>query len=393
MGGWAAEVRRAYAFCKVASFLNADQFQGRFVPDMQVLPPRDVSSSAAAVLSRRWFPAGRASVSPLQGGGFSGSPLFRVEAAGGLHVLKAFPPGTPMGRVCFVHAAVRHLRSCGVTEVPTVRLAADGETFVADAAGHYWELQGFVAGESTGQPTVEQAAAAMRVVARIHLAAATLAENPPDVGPSPGIARRIEQARGMVARPWAGIEPAEEADAPLGTRLRPLLGKAAAVLAACEGEPLVVRVATLQAHAVPRQTVLRDLWAPHVLFARAGDPSVMGIVDCHAMGLDTPATDLARLLGSWAVEAGFETATDWDSALDAYSQVRPMAERERRLVPFLAASGVVFGLDNWFRWIFEQGRRFGDHPAVVGRVERLTAALPAALSLLRAQLAEPGFDR
>jgi hypothetical protein len=70
-----------------------------------------------------------------------------------------------------------------------------------------------------------------------------------------------------------------------------------------------------------------------------------------------------------------------------------MAERERRLVPFLAASGVVFGLDNWFRWIFEQGRRFGDHPAVVGRVERLTAALPAALSLLRAQLAEPGFDR
>ena len=385
-GGWAAEVRRAYAFCKVASFSNADQFRGRFMPDMQVLPLREVSLATAAVLAREWFPAGRANVAPLPGGGFSGSPLFRVEAAGGVHVLKAFPPGTSVGRVCFIHAAVRHLRSAGVGEVPTVRLAADGETFVADPSGHFWELQGFVAGESTGQPTAEQAAAAVRVVARIHRAAATLAENPPDVGPSPGIARRIEQAQGMLARPWARVEPGEEADAALVTLIRPLLHRAAAVLASCGGEPLVAEVAGLQAGTVPRQTVLRDLWAPHVLFETAGSCRVEGIVDCHAMGLDTPATDLARLLGSWAVDAGFETVAGWDATLDAYAQIRPLVEGERRLVPFLAASGVVFGLDNWFRWIFEQGRRFSDQPAVASRVERLTAALPAALDLLRPHL-------
>ena len=363
------------------------------MPDMQVLPPRAVSPSAAAALARRWFPAGRATVGPLPGGGFSGSPLFRVEAAGGVHVLKAFPPGTSVGRVCFVHAAVRHLRSAGVSEVPTVRLAADGETFVADALGQYWELQGFIAGESTGQPTAEQAAAAMRVVARIHRAAATLVENPPDVGPSPGIARRIEQAQGMRARPWARVEPGQEADATLATLIRPLLHRAAAILASCGGEPIVARVANLELGVVPRQTVLRDLWAPHVLFESRGSPQVEGIVDCHAMGLDTPATDLARLLGSWAVEAGFETALDWSALLDAYDRIRPLATAERRLVPFLAASGVVFGLDNWFRWIFEQGRRFADQPAVASRVERLTAALPAALDMLRPHLAESGFDR
>ena len=93
------------------------------------------------------------------------------------------------------------------------------------------------------------------------------------------------------------------------------------------------------------------------------------------------------------MEAGFETAACWDAALDAYAQIRPLADAEWRLVPFLAASGVVFGLDNWFRWIFEQGRRFADQAAVASRVERLTAALPAALSLLRAHLAESGFDR
>lgn len=363
------------------------------MPDIQVLPPREVSLAAAAALARRWFPAGRATVMPMLGGGFSGSPLFRVEAAGGMHVLKAFPPGTPLGRVCFVHAAVRHLRSCGVSEVPTVRLAADGETFVNDTLGQFWELQGFIAGESTGQPTAEQAAAAMRVVARIHLAAATLSENPPDVGPSPGIARRIEQAQGMLARPWAKVERGHNSDATLATLIGPLLDRAAALLASCGGEAIVARVANLESGVVHRQTVLRDLWAPHVIFESACSPRVAGIVDCHAMGLDTPATDLARLLGSWAVEAGFEAAAGWDATLDAYARIRPLADAEWRLVPFLAASGVVFGLDNWFRWIFEQGRRFADHLAVVDRVERLTAALPAALELLRPHLAESGFDR
>jgi hypothetical protein len=86
------------------------------------------------------------------------------------------------------------------------------------------------------------------------------------------------------------------------------------------------------------------------------------------------------------VEAGFGSQAGWEVAIDAYEALRPLRESERHLVPFLAASGVVFGLDNWFRWIFEQGRRFSDQPAVASRVERLTAALPAALDLLRPHL-------
>lgn len=357
------------------------------MPDMQVLPPREVSLAAATTLARRWFPAGRAIVTPMPAGGFSGSPLFRVQAAGGTHVLKAFPPETSAGRVCFVHAAVRHLRSGDVAEVPTVRLAADGESFVADALGQYWELQGFVVGEPSMGPTRGQIGAAMRVVARIHRVLATLAENPPDVGPSPGIARRIEQAQAMLLRPWVRVVAGQEADASLVALICPILHRAAAILAARDGEAIVARVAQAPAPTVPRQTVLRDLWAPHVLYDTTGSTTVAGIVDCHAMGLDTPATDLARLLGSWAVEAGFEAAAGWDAALDAYDQVRPLTVAERRLVPLLAASGVVFGLDNWFRWIFEQGRRFTDRAAVASRVERLAASLPAALDLLRPQLA------
>ena len=357
------------------------------MPDMQVFQPRQVSLAAATTVVRRWFPDGRPAVTPMMGGGFSGSPLFLVAAAGGAHVLKAFPPATSAARVRFVHAAVRHLRGEGVCQVPAVRLAADGESFCQDLHGTSWELQDFVVGVSAAKPTAEQIASAMEVVARVHNAAATLAENPPDLGPSPGLARRIEQARGMLARPWAGIETLAAASPTLAALIRPLLERAATSLALCGGASVVAGVAALEPRPVARQTVLRDLWAPHVLYEHTSSDRVVGIVDCHAMGLDTPATDLARLLGSWAVEAGFDDSAGWEAALAAYARLRPLSEAERRSVSFLAASGVVFGLDNWFRWIFEEGRTFSDPAAAAGRVQRLTDALPAALAMLGKTLA------
>ena len=356
------------------------------MPDMQVLPPDELPLADARALVGRWFRAARPVVSPLAAVGFSGSPLFRVEAGDATYVLKAFPPGTTPGRVAFVHAAVGHIRSQGVGELPAVRLTLAGETCVEDDRGHSWELQDFVPGESTPHPTADQAAAALAVLARLHLAAATLPENPPDRGPSPGIARRIEQARDMLSRPWGRLGASAATDPVLAARIAGFRDRAAAVVEAGPGAHAVAAVAALEPAVQARQTVLRDLWAPHVLFETATSTRVVGVVDCHAMGIDTPATDVARLLGSWAVEAGFEAGGAWEAGLAAYDRIRPRPPAERRLVPFLAASGVVFGLDNWFRWIFEQGRRFSNHAAVAMRVERLTLALPTALDTLRTTL-------
>lgn len=356
------------------------------MPDMQVLPPDQLPLADARALVGHWFRAARPVVSPLAAVGFSGSPLFRVEAGGATYVLKAFPSGTTPGRVAFVHAAVGHIRSQGVGEVPAVRPTLSGETCVEDDRGHSWELQDFVPGESTAHPTADQAAAALAVLARLHLAAATLPENPPDRGPSPGIARRIEQARGMLSRPWGRLEASARSDQLLAARLAGFRDRAAAFVESGMGGDTVAAVAALEPAVLSRQTVLRDLWAPHVLFAAATSTRVMGVVDCHAMGIDTPATDVARLLGSWAVEVGFEAGGAWEAGLAAYETIRPLPPAECRLVPFLAASGVVFGLDNWFRWIFEQGRRFSNHAAVAMRVERLTQALPTALDTLRRTL-------
>jgi hypothetical protein len=48
----------------------------------------------------------------------------------------------------------------------------------------------------------------------------------------------------------------------------------------------------------------------------------------------------------------------------------------------LHAAGVVFGLDNWFRWVLEEGRTFSDPTAALLRADRLLAALPVALQEL-----------
>jgi hypothetical protein len=51
-------------------------------------------------------------------------------------------------------------------------------------------------------------------------------------------------------------------------------------------------------------------------------------------------------------------------------------------VPWLHATGVIFGLDNWFRWTLEERRTFPDAGRVRERIDRLVAALGSALGCL-----------
>ena len=281
--------------------------------NMRVLPTSPSPLAEADLLARRWFPRGPVSVTALAAEGFSGSPLYRVETIAGPHVLKAFAAGTQAPRAHFVHAVMRQLRQSGISEVPVLRELPDRSSLASDELGQVWEMQGLIAGESTAQPAPGQARSALALLARVHLAAAKLAENPPDVGPSPGIARRIEQARGMLERPWAGLGHGSEGscDLHLGHAVRSSLARACTVLDTTDAADIVAAVAALDPGPVRRQTVLRDVWAPHVLFADRDSDRTVGLVDYHAAGLDTPATDLARLLGSWAVEAGFGSQAGW----------------------------------------------------------------------------------
>jgi hypothetical protein len=63
--------------------------------------------------------------------------------------------------------------------------------------------------------------------------------------------------------------------------------------------------------------------------------------------------------------------------------VRPLPAGADHLAQLLHASGVVFGLDNWFRWTLEEGRRFRDAHRVLDRIDRLIAELPQAAAMVR----------
>lgn len=357
-----------------------------------VFPTRAAQLDELRALCRIWLATREVSLDPLPGG-FSGAPLFVVRSGPATHVLKGFAPGTTPARARFVHALMHHLRRRGLEVVPGVMEAPSGASFLADRSGTLWELQSFVAGEPAASPSSGQVRSALRVLSRLHALAAEMPENPPDVGPSPGIARRIEQARGWLARPWPALRTAADAaaDRPLARLAGERLGTACDLLRAAEGQRIVAAIAALEPRPVRRQSVLRDVWSAHVLFHPVGSERVSGIIDFHAAATDTPATDVARLLGSWMTTAA--AAADWWTERLGATADLPLPTGDVGLVRFLAASGILFGVDNWFRWLLEAGRTFDRPAAVATRLDWLLSMLPTALEILANHRDGFGFDR
>jgi Ser/Thr protein kinase RdoA (MazF antagonist) len=355
---------------------------------------------AAAIPERaRWaagcWQAAAGHLEPLAAG-FSGVPVFRVARPGGeAAVLKAFAAGTSRERACWVHALVTHLRAAGLSEVPAVFPLPDGTTLLTDSAGSLWELTAFVPGESLAEPTPDQLSAAVGLVSRVHARAATMPGQAPARGPSRGLATRVERARQLLASPWADLEAALSSGGSLTeiqSLLRPRLLAAAECFAAADGRRPLVSLSAWQPPSLTCQVVLRDLSRDHVLFAQPDSKHVAGLIDLHAAGKDTPATDLARLLGSW-LPAGGEVAPDWwAAALAACDAKWPLEPEARMVVPFLAGSGILFGLDNWFRWVLVEGRSFADQARVVARVDWLLERLPGALGMMRHNHSMPWSD-
>lgn len=347
---------------------------------------------------KAWFGDEEVLTAPLAGSGFSGSSVILVQRpTGERFVLKCFGARVSPERAAWVHALMAHLATAGLDTVPRLRPHPafvapvgniDSETLVTDQSGRLWELVAFVSGSSRPAPSHGEAAAALDGLARLHVAAATLPGSAPGVESSPGIRARLTHAARMRAAPWRRLAT-ETRVAPPAVAARLL--EAIDVFESSGGPGAIRRIAAVEQAAVAAQPVLRDVWSDHVLFR--DDGRLAGFIDFHAAGRDTPATDLARLLGSWEAPSAANAATwlrTWRHALDAYEAVRPLVPGERRLIPWLHAAGVICGLDNWFRWLIAERRKFADISGVQARIARLVAALPEAVSIA-ADIA-PGRD-
>jgi len=108
---------------------------------------------------------------------------------------------------------------------------------------------------------------------------------------------------------------------------------------------------------------LRDVRPEHFLFEA---DRLSGLIDFGAMGIESVAADLARLIGEWFPDDHVLRAL----ALAAYRQVRPLDASEAALIAALEATGDLLIAGHWLSWHYLDHRHFDDASAVARGVAR-----------------------
>lgn len=307
-------------------------------------------------------------------GGMSGAQFWRVAAPRGTLVLRRWPKEHPtLDRLRFIHAVLAHAAKGGIAFVPVPIPTVRDETCIP-YAGHLWELAPWLPGvaDYLHSRTVGKLRAALTALAQFHVATADfpLSDQVRDSGTVPAITRRLARLRALVEGEMAQfIHALTESNWP---ELVPLARQFLEVLpravprAMAELEPLTMLP-------TPRQVCIRDIWHDHVLFT---GEQVTGLIDFGALDYDTPATDIARLLGSLAGD----DAKAWQTGIAAYSAVRPLSDLEIRMAKVLDTSGSIIAGCNWIRWIYLEDRYFENRQQVIDRfrgcVNRVLWSLP-----------------
>ena len=305
-------------------------------------------------------------------GGFSGARFWRLNTPRGRLCLRRWPVEHPdRSRLAFIHSVLRHVGSSGFTEIaaPIPTDSPDQATFVF-SAGHYWELTPWLTGTADyhAKPSPNRLKTALRALARFHLAAASFGELSGRNGPAPAIQNRQNTARRWLAgdldRLAGAMSDREAVEWPelfrVGSRIVQQFRSV--------GPTIADQMAEVADLPVPIQPCIRDIWEQHVLFE---GENVSGIVDFGAMRPDTVATDIARLVGSLAEDC----RNDWDSAVQAYCDVRPLADNEHQLVAVLDRSSVALAGLNWLRWIYLDRRSFAQKEVIEARLKTILRRL------------------
>jgi Ser/Thr protein kinase RdoA (MazF antagonist) len=337
-------------------------------------------SDARKVLDRYPADCQPSQIEPLGSAhGMSGAQFWRLDSPRGKLVLRRWPieHPTPAG-LRMIHSVLRHVFAHGLKIVPVPIATTGGETFV-EHAGHLWELAPWLEGlaDYEKSPSIAKLRAAMTALAQFHLAAANFNSAPFQGGarggflaPSPAIASRLTRlrelqtgginilAQSITAATWPDLAPPA----------RQFLTALPLVLPSA-----ITQLAPLADTALPLQPAIRDIWHDHVLF---DGNRVTGLIDFGALQIETPAGDVARLLGSLAGD----NTNDWRIGLTAYSAIRPLSNQETAAIAALDSSGTILAGTNWIRWIYIDGRQFEYPVQVIQRFRQIVARLKSLSS-------------
>jgi homoserine kinase type II len=289
-------------------------------------------------------------------GGASGSQLWRYPSGSRWFVLRAWPPDGPApDALQRIHGWLADASALDFLAVPVAD--RQGRTFRA-YDGRLWEISPWRPGhpEPARPPATARVRAAMTALATFHT---TLARHR-SAGTSPNTVARLREVEGLLTGGFDRLERAIEASAaePAAAAARRWIEPARAWAPRVRDE-----LRRASGWIVPLQPCLRDARPEHILFV--GD-RVSGLVDYGAMGIESVASDLARLLSEWLDDDRSRRA----EALDAYAAVRPLDEAETALIPVLERSSALLGAGRWARWCLVEGRAFEDPEAPRRGIER-----------------------
>jgi aminoglycoside phosphotransferase (APT) family kinase protein len=297
-------------------------------------------------------------------GGWSGSSLWRIaDQSGNRLCLRRWPREHPSReRLTWIHdCLLRVAPSLPIVSFPLRNLW--GQTFV-ESEGHLWELTYWRPGTADfhASPTLPRLRAALRTLATFHQLSA---RGHSQTGQPPAVHDRIQQLRSLTSGGLINIENALRA--PLHPELdhrAPKLLEAAKLQLATSS--LLLRLAAIGP--LPLSPTIRDIHHDHLLFI--GD-ELTGLIDFGAMRLDTPFTDIARLVGSLAAD----DRQLRQSAFDHYHEIRPLSESDRTLIDLLDESGLLLGAMNWLTWLYVERRDMGPSAPIVHRLDAILSRM------------------
>jgi homoserine kinase type II len=319
-----------------------------------------VQDAIAFVLSR--YPLRLQPISLVQhlgnAGGSSGARLWRYRAECGELVLRAWPKNGPkLARLELIHSWIQELSALGDVPVPVPFPAIDGRT-VQHHDGHFWEVARWLPGtpDLNRPPAAARVQCVFKALASVHRRLSGHALR----GTSPGLRQRIGE---LEKTSESGLDLISAALEPLPADPLAANGRRWVFLA----RTAIPRLLPALRHAaelhVKLQPCLRDARPEHFLFEHE---RLSGLIDFGAMGIESVASDLARLIGEWFTDdCSLRTY-----GLEIYQRANPFDASEFALFTALEATGDLLIAGHWLSWHYLDHMRFDD-PGVVGRgVER-----------------------
>jgi homoserine kinase type II len=289
-------------------------------------------------------------------GGFSGASLWRFDSPTGPLLLRRWPgDGPDRRRIEQIHGWLNQAADLGFLPVPIATLA--GPTVVSEA-GRLWELAPWLEGtpDLDRPPELAHLQKMWAGLATFHVRLGADFT----FGMSPGLLTRAEELDRLILKEFESLNAAigRRSLDPASTLAKTWLNRAIPLASRFRDE-----VRQMGSRLLRIQPCIRDARPDHFLFQEG---RLTGLVDFGAMGRDSVAGDLARLLA----ESIGRDRLSRSEALRAYESIRPLSEIEARSIVIFERANALLGPARWVRWHFLESRAFDETDTVVRGLRR-----------------------